>query len=203
MSASNSSGGRFWNFVDQDHDRRTARPGRLAGGHEDLGKVAAQRAAVCHSGFSVDVDREFDPLDGHLHRAHETLQDPQAPLDVLAHALDAIELQQDRAQRGNDRYRQRLVVRDLDEVRQRALFLRHGLDFVQQDRLADAAQPHEQEAAGRPAGLVALDRETGVGENGVASRQLRGRRSGAGRIGIYAWVHSPASTWFIRQRHKH
>lgn len=74
---------------------------------------------------------------------------------------------------------------------------------VRQDRLPDAAQPHEHEAAGRPAGLVALDRETGIGENGVAPRQLRGRRSRAGRIGIYAWVHSAASTWFMRDRHKH
>ena len=35
------------------------------------------------------------------------------------------------------------------------------------DRLANAAQPHEHETARRSAGPVALDRETGVGENGV------------------------------------
>ena len=139
----------------------------------------------------------------HLHRAHEILQDPQVPLDVLAHALVAVEFQQDRVQRCNDRYRQRLVVGNSDEIRQRALFLGHGLDFVQQDRLANAAQPHEHEAAGRPAGLVALDRETGVGENAVAPRLLQGRRSRAKRVRIYAWVHSIASTWFVRDRHKH
>ena len=34
-------------------------------------------------------------------------------------------------------------------------------------------------------------------------RQLRGRRSRAGRIGAYLWVHSAASTWFMGDRHKH
>ena len=88
-------------------------------------------------GFSrFAVNREFDALDRHLQRAHEALQNPRALLHATAHALDAVELQQ--------------------------------------DRLPDAAQPGEREALSRPAGLVALDRETGVGENGVALRQLRG-----------------------------
>ncbi len=62
---------------------------------------------------------------------------------------------------------------------------------------------NEHEAAGRPAELAALDRETCVGENGIAPRQFRGRRSPAGRMGIHAWVHSTASKWIIRDRHKH
>ena len=74
MSVSNSSGGRFWISSNGDHDRGIARLGRLAGGHDDLGKVAAQRAAVGHSRFAIDVDREFDALGRHLHRAHEALQ---------------------------------------------------------------------------------------------------------------------------------
>ena len=114
-----------------------------------------------------------------VYGANKAFENTQPALDLFAHAFDAIELQECRAQRGGDHDGQGFVGADLDEISRGAHLVGHGLNFVEQNRFSNSSKPDKHEAACGSAPFVALNGQLRISEDGIASGQLRRRCAGA------------------------
>ena len=75
------------------------------------------------------------------------------------------------------------------EIVRYACALRQALDFVEQDRLADPAEPREKHALLRPLLLHSAQKNACLLENRVSPDQLRRRGAGTRREGVLDRVH--------------
>ncbi len=72
---------------------------------------------------------------------------------------------------------------------------------IEQDRLADAAQPVKDKTPGRPPGANAVQGHGSTLDKFVASCKLGRRRADSGRIGILPWIHIKQSYLGFRESH--
>ena len=117
-------------------------------------------------------------------------KDPQGSGGQVMNPLLAGQSQQHRMQLGREQRRQGVPLRGFEHHRGKPRPLCLVMHAVEEDGLADTAQPEQQHASGRIATARPLGRDANGVEQFVAPRELRWRGAGAGSERIVQRTHS-------------
>ena len=138
-------------LVDEQHQRRALLLRRFASGLQQVGEVAFEIAAVGYARLRLEISAKLKALIFNLPAARKTGERPHRRLHFGLGRRAPVEFVQGGAQRWDEQAGQRAVLWRFNPDGREALRLSLAADFFQQNRLADAAQAIENEAARRPA----------------------------------------------------
>ena len=117
---------------------------RFAHGHEQLGKVCLQVAAVCGARFRVNAQTKLSIAHFELDGSDKAAQHAQAALDLLTHVVHAVQREQSLAQGREQKQWQRLAFMRLNQQGLVALPLSHFAHAIEQNGFTHPAQPHHE-----------------------------------------------------------
>ena len=152
-------------------------------------QVVLEVAVVGEAGLGLEIQTDLDVLVLDLERLGEARERAQRALAERFRLLVAGQAQQRHAQLRREQSRQRAALGRFDAQRLDAGGLGVVAHAVEQYRLADAAQPHHQEALGRQAAARSAHGDPDRLAQLVAACELGRRRARAWGKGIGDRVH--------------
>ena len=177
-------------LVEQEHDTRPLLEGGRSYFHEELDDVVLAVSGIGYAGHRLDIDVQ-PPGPALVDRPLKRLQHPKRALHGIRRSSAAAQPSQRAVREQSEHAAHVVVLVALDDPgRDPTLALRDRVELREQDGLADAAQPREDEAASVIAVVQPLDRDAEGLEVAVSRGEVRRADAGAGRVRIVRRVHA-------------
>ena len=184
-------------LVNQQRDGNLSLLGGFRHRDKQIGQVTFQIAAVRRAFFRVNVQANLHVAQRHFDAVHETLEHGQSAFSLVTRARHAIQLKEQLAQRRHKQGRQRFVLMGFHHHRAIAGLESEPVNFIEQHRLADTAQPGEQNTfLGSPC-LNATKEDARLFEDSRTTNQLGRGRTCAGGERIFDGVHTMLGDFYL------
>ena len=174
-------------LVDREQDPRCVIAGHPADLDEQTRQIGAELTGIGRPEDRVDVDAQLGPVGD---PQGERLQDSERTAYGLADPALGIHAEQDPAEGRRDGRGQVPVLGDLDVFVEVTPPVGQLLEFVQEHRLADAAQTGEELALAIGPPEEPLERDVHVPDGGLAADEGRWPGAGSWVVGVPYRVHA-------------
>lgn len=172
------------NLVDKEGHSRVPIFRRFTDGDEQRREVGFEVSAIGRAHFRIVGQAKRHVADRHLWHAYPATKNSEGTLNLVAYAMNAIEIEQEFFEGRSEHIAQAPLFRSFDKHLAKRRFDGEPLDLVKEDGLAHTSQASHDQAFFGTAGLDPAQEDMRLLKNFGAANQLGRRRTHSGGNGF-------------------